>query len=169
VGAVGLAYDPTDPAKYDPNNPKQDTKDYRRWLRPYVGFECGWDQTLGREFDTNPISWSGHRRAAAVRRQLDFGGSGSGRSTTTAAASSLPQAPEEDLVQRYYFGLERRFVLVPGERDNRNTLKIDRVMMTLRADVRLTDDDSNVVDRLGEAVYSYDRAIYGLSVAFQFN
>ncbi len=60
-------------------------------------------------------------------------------------------------------------MLEPGDRANRAALKIDRLVMILRADVSLTDDDSNVQDRLGQAIFSYDRAVYGLSVAFQFN
>jgi hypothetical protein len=46
---------------------------------------------------------------------------------------------------------------------------MDRVVLTVRADIQLTDDDSNVMDRSRQNVFSYDRTIYGFSVVLSFN
>ncbi|MCH8253292.1 MAG: hypothetical protein IID36_12645, partial [Planctomycetes bacterium] len=46
---------------------------------------------------------------------------------------------------------------------------VDRLWMEVRAFGRWTDDDSNVVDRLGQAVFSYDRWFYGVSLGWVFN
>ena len=72
----------------------------------------------------------------------------------------------DDFIQRYSLGLERRFVLKPGREANRRTRTIDRVVMTIRGDIQFTDDDSNIRDRLGQDIFQYDRAVYGLSVSF---
>ncbi len=40
--------------------------------------------------------------------------------------------------------------------------------MTLRGEIAWTEDDSNVRNRLKEAVFSYDRVIYGLTLSFLF-
>ena len=80
-------------------------------------------------------------------------------------------APDDaaDLIQEYAVALSRTFVLREGVRANRYTPAIDRMLMTVRAHATWTDDDSNVLDRAGQAVFSYDRAVYGVSVAFTIN
>lgn len=167
----GLRGDPTDPAKLDPNDPTQDSTGYTRWLRPYVGFEYGWDSTKGQEFDANRFVLSaGVATPLPYGTTFDFNGQWEWQDYYhSGSLVDYNRRPREDLVQRYRFGLERQFVLVPGHRNNRTNLKIDRVVMSLRADVQFTDDDSNVKDRLGQEVFSYDRAIWGLSLAFKFN
>ena len=52
---------------------------------------------------------------------------------------------------------------------NRYTPQFDRVLMTVRVGAQWTEDDSNVVDRLGEAIFSYDRLVCGFTVGFAFN
>jgi hypothetical protein len=46
---------------------------------------------------------------------------------------------------------------------------MDRLLMTVQAHATWTIDDGNVVDRLGQAVFSYDRAVYWISFAFVLN
>ncbi len=65
--------------------------------------------------------------------------------------------------------LSRTFVLSGGRLENRYRPEIDRVLMTIRAHASWTLDDSNVKDRLGQAIFEYDRTVYGLSVAFTLN
>jgi tetratricopeptide (TPR) repeat protein len=167
----GLAYDPTDPEVFDPNNPRQDVTGYYRYLRPYVGFEYGWDSTRGKEFDTNRyLLVAGVTAPLPYGVLFDFGGQWEWQPYYHHPdLIDYRGRTRYDFIQRYRFGLERRFVLIPGDRINRTTIKIDRLVMSLRADVQLTDDDSNVKDRMGEEVFTYDRAIWGLSVSFQFN
>ena len=74
-----------------------------------------------------------------------------------------------DFIQRYELALSRTFVLRAGRPENRARPAMDRVLMTLRAHATWTHDDSNVVDRLGQAIFEYDRTVYGVSVAFTFN
>lgn len=160
--AWGLAHDPA------PGD-----SDYQRWLRPYFGVAYSWDATRGVEYDTD--RW-GLRAGIEVPLPygvtFDFSGEWEWENYKGERGGSLVdyhRRGREDFIQTYSFGLQRRFVLVPGLPDNRSTLTIDRLVMTLRGDVRFTDDDSNVVDKSGQAVFSYERAIFGLSVAFQFN
>lgn len=77
--------------------------------------------------------------------------------------------PRRDLVQTYGIGLGRTFVLQQGELANRFTPTVDRTVMTIRGEARWTNDDSNVVDRFGQAVFEYDRVFYGITIAFSFN
>jgi len=167
----GLAYDPVDPEKYDSDDPRQDPTGYRRWLRPYIGFEYGWDSTAGTEYDMNHyLLASGISVPLPYGVVFDFNGQWEWQDYYHRGSMvDSRRRSREDFVQRYRFGFERRFVLVPGNRINRNTLTMDRVEMSLRADVQFTDDDSNVTNRAAGDVFSYDRAIWGLSVAFQFN
>ena len=58
----------------------------------------------------------------------------------------------DDFVQRYLFGLTKQI--------NAN--------LSIRAEVNLIFDDSNVLDSRRQAPFSYDRAIWGLSVIYAF-
>lgn len=167
----GMAYDPVDPARYNPDDPKQDTTGYHRNLRPYVGVEAGWDSTRGREYDTSRCMLvAGVTVPLPYGVQFDFGGQWEWQDYYhSGSLVDYRNRVRDDFIQRYRCGFERRFVLVPGNRVNRTTLAMDRLVMSLRADVQFTDDDSNVDDPLDQDVFSYDRAIWGLSVSFQFN
>lgn len=147
--------------------------EYTRYLRPYFGFEYGWDVTRGNEFDNERFQVVGGVNVPLPYGLLfDFRGQWEYQDYKGFRGGSLAdfhRRARRDLVQRYGFGLERTFVLVPGEPVNRSTLKMDRVTMTLRGDIVWTNDDSNVQDRLRQAVFSYDRTIYGLSVILSFN
>ena len=52
---------------------------------------------------------------------------------------------------------------------HRYALDIDRVNFTAQAHATWIEDDSNVVDRSGQAIFSYDRWICGLRFAFTFD
>ena len=161
----GLSGDPTGGEDPDP--------DYARWLRSYVGSRYGWDATAGEEFDTDRFGlFAGVEVPVPYGLTFNFRGEWEWEDYSGSNGGSLidyHRRGREDFVQTYSFGLGRRFVLEPGEPKNRATVKIDRLVMILRADVSLTDDDGNVEDRMGQAIFSYDRTVYGLSVAFQFN
>lgn len=169
----GLPHDPTDPDTFDPTDPTQDTLGYQRWLRPYAGVEFGRDDTRGAEFDARRLVLAaGIIVPLPYGIDFDFGGEWEWQNYRGVRGGSMidhRRRGRDDFIQRYSFGLERQFVLVPGHRVNRRTVKMDRVTMLIRADVQLIDNDSNVKDRLGQAIFSYDRYVYGLSVAFQFN
>ena len=166
----GLANDPVNPDDYDSRDPHADTTGYDRWLRPYAGVEYSWDSTAGEEFDAD-----GLRLVAGLDVPLPYGlmlnVSGDWRWQNYGGRSLVDfhRKGREDFIQRYGLGIERSFVLVPGQRSNRRTLTIDRVVMTVRADAQFTTDDSNVGDKLGQQIFEYNRAVYGLSFVFQFN
>ncbi|GMV96511.1 MAG: hypothetical protein AMXMBFR83_08760 [Phycisphaerae bacterium] len=164
----GLAHDPTEGSVAD-----TPLDDYQRWLTAYVGAEYGWDSTRGAEFDEKRYLLAAGLDAPLPYGMLfNFGAEWEWQDYQGFRGGSwidYHRRGRRDLVQRYGIGLQRRFVLVPGQPINRRTINMDRVVMTLRGDIYLTDDDSNVEDRLGQAIFSYDRAVYGLSVAFEFN
>ncbi len=166
----GWANDPVDPAKFSPDDLAHDTRGYRRWLQPYVEIEYGWDATKGKEFDDDHILLAaGFVLPLPYGLRFDFGGEWEWQDYNHPSNVDYHREVREDFVQRYGFGLERRFVLVPGQRNNRRTVTIDRATMTVRGDIRFTDDHANIEDRLGQSIFSYRRAVYGLSVLFQFD
>ena len=148
-----------------------DRRNHRRPLRPYVALEYGWDSTRGQEFDANRcLLVAGISVPLPYGVLFDFAGQWEWQDYYHGQnLVDCQRRARNDLVQRYRCGFERRFVLVPGDRANRTSVKIDRVVMSLRADVQFTDDDSNVQDCMRRAVFSYDRAIWGVSASFQFD
>jgi hypothetical protein len=149
----------------------QDDPDYpSRYLTPFLGFQYAWDQTNGDEFDQKsyilslgvmvPLPWGIDFDAAADFEWQEY---------QHGSLIDFHRRPRRDFIQRYAIGFSRTFVLRGGRLENRYTPAFDRVLMTLRAHATWTHDDSNVVDRLGQAIFEYDRTVYGLSVAFTFN
>lgn len=149
----------------------QEDPDYpARFLTPFIGIEYSWDSTQGDEFDLTayalrggvllPLPWGIDMDAS-----FDF----EWQNYNHGSLIDFHRRPRRDFVQRYGFGLSRTFVLRGGEAINRFRPAMDRVLMTVRAHASFTHDDSNVVDRRGEAIFEYDRTIFGLSVAFAFN
>ena len=149
----------------------QDDPDYpARYLTPYLGLRYAWDATKGDEFDQKsyvltagvimPLPWGIEFDAAADFEWQEY---------QHGSLIDFHRRPRRDFIQRYAIGLSRTFVLRGGRLENRYTPAFDRVLMILRAHATWTHDDSNVVDRLGQAIFEYDRVLYGLSVAFTFN
>ncbi|MFH1109195.1 MAG: hypothetical protein V1790_08385 [Planctomycetota bacterium] len=149
----------------------QDDPDYpHRYLRPHIGARHSWDSTAGDEFDRRanalqagvqiPLPWGVAFDAAAVLEWENY---------SHGSLVDFHRRERHDLVQEYAIALSRTFVLREGMRANRYAPTIDRMLMTVRAHATWTDDDSNVLDRPGQAVFSYDRAVYGVSVAFTIN
>ena len=167
----GLKGDPVDPEQLSADNLTQDSTGYQRWLKPYAGFEYGMDSTKGSEFDAHRyMMTAGMIVPLPYGVELDFNSQWEWQDYYhRGSLVDYHRRGRNDFIQRYQVGLDRSFVLVPGVRTNRNTVKVDRLVMTLGLDAVFVDDDSNVQDRLGEAVFSYDRAIWGINVAFRFN
>ena len=165
----GIGWEPWG-LRHDPQ--EGDTID-QRWLRPYVGVEYGWDATRGEEWDCkNYLLAAGVEVPLPYGVMFDFRGEWRWENYGGTRGGSLidfHRRGRDDFVQRYGFGLERSFVLVPGLPENRRTIKVDRVVLTLRGDVQFVIDDSNVRDRSRQAVFSYERALYGFSLVLSFN
>ena len=149
-------------------------QDFPEWparhLQPYVGVRYAWDSTEGDEFDTKAyVLTCGAQVPLPYGLVLDAATDFEWQEYAHGSLIDFHRRPRRDLVQRYSVGLTRTFVLRGGELRNRYEPDIDRVLMTLRGHATWTLDDSNIVDRLGEAIFEYDRVVYGLSVAFTFN
>lgn len=149
----------------------QEDPDYpRRYLTPYVGVSYAWDATAGDEFD---------RRAGALLLgvemplpwgfELDASGHLEWENYPQNSLIDYHRRGRRDLVQEYGLALSRTFVLREGNSRNRYTPVLDRLLMTIRAHAVWTLDDSNVVDRFDQAIFEYDRFVFGLNVAFTFN
>lgn len=150
---------------------RQDDPEFpARYLTPYIGLEYTWDATDGDEFDqqswilsagaTIPLPWGVLLDSAVGFEWQDY---------SHGSLIDFHRRGREDMIQRYDIGLSRTFVLRGGAPLNRYRPAIDRVLMTVRGGASWTLDDSNVVDRLGQAIFEYDRVIYGLTVGFTFN
>ncbi len=149
----------------------QDDPEYPdRYLTPYVGVGWAWDATSGDEFDRQaanlslgvelPLPWGVELEASAIFERENY---------PQNSLTDYHRRQRRDLVQDYGIALSRTFVLRAGDPNNRYTPAVDRLLMTVRAFATWTLDDSNVVDRFGQAVFEYDRAVLGLSFAFTFN
>ena len=125
---------------------------------------------MGDEFDQNEYSLrAGVAAPLPWGMELDANVEFQWQDYRKGSLTDFHRRPRRDLVQRYEVGLSRTFVLRGGNMMKRFTPEIDRVLMTLRAHATFWHDDSNVVDRLGQAIFQYDRTLYGISVAFSFN
>jgi len=150
---------------------RQDDPEYpARYLTPVLGFNYAWDQTEGDEVDQKAYILS-----CGMEMPLPYGllfttlADFEWQEYAHGSLIDFHRRGRRDLIQRYSVGLSRDFVLRGGNLANRYTLDVDRVLMTVRAHASWTVDDSNVQDRLGQAIFEYDRVVYGISFAFTFN
>lgn len=160
--AWGLASDASF-VQQDPDHPA-------RYLSLFGGFEYSWGATDGQEFDTKrysvlggvswPLPWG-----VDFDTLLQF----EWEEYQNGSLVDFHRRGRRDLIQRYEARLSRTFVLREGQEMNRYTPHMDRLLMTVQAHATWTIDDGNVVDRLGQAVFSYDRAVYWISFAFVLN
>jgi TolA-binding protein len=128
-----------------------------RWVRSSIGYRLHSASTVGDEFDqtshgllatlTVPLPWE---------LNFDFTGQWTWEDYKQPSLFDFKRKEREDFVQTYVWSLGRGWVLN------------DHVNMEIRGDIILTVDDATITDRLKEAVFSYDRVIYGVSVAFTF-
>lgn len=149
----------------------QDNPDYpARYLTPFIGFEYSYDSTHGTEYDNKGYSLRGGV-LVPLPYGIDFDVAADWRWEEYENPSIIDfhRRGRRDFVQQYDVGLSRSFILRGGKTVNRYRPDFDRVVMTLRAFATFWDDDSNVVDRSGGEVFSYDRTLIGLTVAFAFN
>ncbi|UCC28852.1 MAG: hypothetical protein JSU86_11695 [Phycisphaerales bacterium] len=149
----------------------QEDPDYpRRYMTPYAAAGYSQDATAGDEFDRKAVALLlGVEMPLPWGWEFDASASFEWERYPQGSLVDFHRRVRRDLVQEYGLALSRTFVLRAGNQANRYTPAIDRLLMTVHAHATWTDDDSNVVDRFGQAIFSYDRAVYGLSVVFTFN
>lgn len=135
------------------------------WLRVYLGYLLRSERTDGTEFDmlANTILW-GLRVPLPYRFTFGLDGEFTWEDYNHRSIFDYFGKERFDFVQRYDFSLTHTFVAQGEMHDERwRTLEIK-----LRMGIELTFQNSNVFDRLGQDIYQYDRANYGveLQVAF---
>ena len=124
-----------------------------RWLAARLGFRYHRARTQGDDFDLNanilsagldvPLPWNLTFDLAAEWAWEDY---------SRPSSIDRQRRERDDFVQRYLFGLTKQI--------NAN--------LSIRAEVNLIFDDSNVLDPRRQAPFSYDRAIWGFSVIYSF-
>jgi hypothetical protein len=150
---------------------KQEDPDYpNRYVKVVGSFQYGWDSTAGDEFDLKtyilslgmdfPLPWGW-----VLKTDCGF----EWQNYNHGSVIDYHRRYRDDFVQRYGLAVSRLYVLRGGSLENRYLPTIDRLVMAVEFGVSWTLDDSNVVNRLGEDVFEYDRAVVGATVRFTFN
>lgn len=134
-----------------------------RWLNFYAGYEYRSERTVGTEFDNvaHSVLW-GFDVPLPHRFGLEVGGEFAWADYLNPSLFDFGRRDRADFAQRY--GCALVYTLVArGEQKDWRTLDIK-----LRGGVDLTFQNSNVTDRLGEHIYEYDRALYGIVLDVSF-
>lgn len=133
------------------------------WLSVYLGYEYRDERTAGTEFDLrgHALVWGldvplPHRFAFEVDGEFTWA------DYTGASLFDHERKERADFVQRYNIGLTYT-VVARGENENMRTLAVK-----LRGGVEMTFQNSNIWNRLGEDIYEYDRALYGVQLQVDF-
>ena len=128
-----------------------------RWLSAALGYLYLIESKQGDDFDLTGNAIVA-RLAMPMPYELlfEFSGQWTWEDYWQPNTQDFRRRNRHDFIQRYIWALSRDF-------------EIDRnIVMTLRGEIAWTQDDSNVRNRLKEAVFSYDRVIYGLTLSFLF-
>jgi hypothetical protein len=133
------------------------------WLNFYVGYEYRDERTAGTEFDLrgHSLVW-GLDVPLPHRFAFELDGEFTWADYTGASLFDFERKERADLLQRYKFGLTYSFIR-RGEYAAMRTLDVK-----LRTGIELTFQNSNIWDRLGEDIYEYDRAVYGVQLEADF-
>ncbi len=129
-----------------------------RWLSAAVGYRFENESTVGSDFDLSahglnadlsvPLPWE---------LTFDFSGNWMWEGYWQPNSQDYKLRERKDFVQRYSVSLGREW-------------ELDRhVTMGLRGELAYILDDSNVLNSLGEAIYSYDRTIAGITLSLAFH
>ena len=128
-----------------------------RWLSATVGYRWLNESTQGDDFDLTGNSLTAGVSAPLPNDLLfNFFGQWTWEDYWQSNSQDFRRRNRHDFIQRYIWSLGR-------------IVELDRhITLSVRAEIAWTDDDSNIRNRLGEAVFSYDRVIYGLTLSFLF-
>jgi hypothetical protein len=134
-----------------------------QWLSLYLGYEYRAESTVGTEFSLsgNSMIW-GLRVPLPYRFAFELDSEFAWSGYTGPSLLDYNRKERADFMQRYDFGITYA-IIARGEYAAMRTLDVK-----LRGGVELTFQDSNIWDRLGEDVYSYNRAIYGVQLEVGF-
>ena len=132
-------------------------EDDENYLHAQIGYSFRNASTVGDEFDL-----TGHTLSTGVdvplpwKMLFEFTGQWTWENYWQPSLFDAKRRPREDFIQRYTWAVGRAFELSR------------HVELNVRGEIALTLDDSNIVDRGGQEVYSYDRTIYGMVFSFIF-
>ena len=153
-----------------PNDPQPGDADFARWLVLSNRWEWGQHSTAGSEYDHGYFLWRpGVLVPLPLGIDLDIGATFRWEDYWEASILDYRSKHQGSFSQQYDFGLSRVFVLMAGLPENRRTLVMDRLTMTLRGGVSLIVEDSNIQDRVGQRFFEYNRVLAGVSLAFAWN
>jgi tetratricopeptide (TPR) repeat protein len=132
-------------------------KDDDRYLHAQAGYLFENNSTQADEFDLTSHGFSmGLDVPLPWELDFNFNGQWTWEDYWQHSMYDYHRREREDFIQRYTWALSRAFELSK------------QVLMVVRGEIALTLDDSNISDRGHQAIYSYDRTIYGLTFSFVF-
>jgi hypothetical protein len=157
---------------WGPLGPSPDDGDYRRPMEVAFGYEFASNSTRGDEFD-----YSSQIGSVGVLFPLPLGvdflvsGAWEWQNYWHHSLIDRKRGFRTGMIQEYSFRLDRKFYLTdyPADYAYVRPLQLDRVVMSLFSEIRWVIDDNNVVDRLGQSPFEYDRAVYGVGFKFELN
>lgn len=152
--------------------PHEDDPDYRRPMELAVGYEYTSNSTKGDEFDySSHIISTGLRFPLPMGVDCFFSGAWEWQNYWRHSLVDRHRGSRTDLVQEYAFRAERKFYLSDYSDDYQyvRPLQLSRTVLTLFGEIRWIIDDNDVVDRLGQRPFEYDRAIYTVGLRLDFN
>lgn len=134
-----------------------------RWVEARIGYVYRNERTQGDEFDLFGNSVAGSIAVPLPWRFIfDFSAEFTWDNYSQPSLFDFRGNERFDFIQRYDFGLTYVWI----EKGEDRTLPSLRVRT--RAGIELTFQDSNVWDRLSEDIYTYDRAVYGITLLVDF-
>jgi len=129
-----------------------------RWLSAALGYRYLNESTQGNDFDMSGQVLSARLSVPLAYDLLfEFSGQWTWEDYWQPNSQDWHLREREDFIQRYIWSLGREFELESN------------ITLALKGQIAWTIDDSNVRNRLKEAVFSYDRVIYGLTLSIMFN
>jgi len=133
------------------------------WLSFTLGYEYRDEQTVGTEFDLcgHAMTW-GLNVPLPYRLAFQARGEFSWADYQAASLFDFSRQERADFLQRYDLSVVY-WLIRRGEDANLRTLDV-----RLRTGVEFTFQNSNIWNRLGEDIYEYDRAIYGVTLEVDF-
>ncbi len=152
--------------------PREDDPDFRRPTELNFAYEHTINSTLGDEFDySSNVFSAGLAFPLPLGIDLTLGGLWEWQEYWQHSIVDRQRRYRRGLVQEYAVGLERKFYLTDYQPDYAyiEPLRLDRVVLSLRGEMRFIEDDNNVVDRLGQTPFEYDRALYGIGLRLEVN
>jgi tetratricopeptide (TPR) repeat protein len=137
--------------------PRLDRED-PRWLSALIGYRWQDESTTGTDFDMIGNELSARINVPmAYDLEMELAGEWTWEDYKNPNSQDRRRRKRQDFVQRYTWSLGREWQL-----DRRTSVAVQGL-------IAWTFDDSNVRNNLGEAIYSYDRVIYGLTLSFFFH